>query len=376
MGACCSMDSLPPIPKQIIPPPPSGAPEVKFSVARLGRFWGRDYGVWKTQQGDTDNLWFWINKSDGTIKGTGVIDAENFDRDEKTKKGKVYWTAMINEQPKFNQFQRAANLPKGPTGMPIHRFQGIHPTDGYASESDEHYVSQLPKKETLMGKGPHTGQDVGEKVTPVGWPVISKWRLNTAALIKDGNLGRGMSLMIPPGETLLLEVFSKGSGATSWQQIESWKEVPDGTPAEGQPQKYRVQHEQSVQKDEREWIDRIEFRLSFRGQMVGRTWVVMGDAGGHSADAVIENDFFHAVIKGGIFTKTATETTTKASGVDPILALLISHLCVTEFSVAEIKNDLKLNTPSNPPPPTYPHPQPTNLVYTPTQPISGTYQWL
>jgi len=323
-------------------------------------------------------LWFWINKSDGPKSGTGVIDMENFQRAEGTKKGQVYWTSMINEQPAFDQFQRAANLPNGPPHSKLLRFKGIHPTDGYVSESDEHYVSQLPKKETSMGKGQHTGQDVGEKVTDLGWPVISKWRLHTAAFIKDGTLGRGASMMIPPGgDMLMLEVFSKGSGATRWQQVESWKEVPDGAPVpEGQEPKYTIQHGKAVHKEEREWVDRIEFRLSFRGQVVGRPWVVRGDAGGGGGDTVIENDFFHSCIKGGVFAKTATETTTKPSGVDPILALLLSHLCSTEFSVAEIKNDLRLSTPASPPAPTHPHPVPLDrrLEYTPAHPQpSGVY---
>ena len=379
MGACCSQDSLPPVPPVILPAPSPGEKEVNFVVARLGRFWGRDYGVWKDKLGSNESLWFWVNKSDGPKSGTGVIDMENFDRDEKTKKGKVFWTSMINEQPNFDQFQRAAILPNGPgqTHGPL-RFKGIHPTDGYSSESDEHYVRQLPKKESCMGKGEHTGQDTGEKVSDLGWPVISKWRLNTAAYIKDGNLGRGLTMMIPQGETLMLEVFSKGSGATTWQQVESWREVPDGTPPDGQPQKYRIQYDKSVKKEEKEWIDRIEFRLSFRGQVVGRPWVVKGDAGGGQGDTVIENDFFHACIKGGMFTKTASETTTKASGIDPILSLLLSHLCVTEFSVAEIKNDLKLQTPSVPPAATHPHRVPTNLDYAPRSNVQpdSCYKWM
>jgi hypothetical protein len=36
-------------------------------------------------------------------------------------------------------------------------------------------------------------------------------------------------------------------------------------------------------------------------------------------------------------------------GVDPALALMLAHLCTTEYSVAELKNDLVPNTPHEPP---------------------------
>ena len=58
--------------------------------------------------------------------------------------------------------------------------------------------------------------------------------------------------------------------------------------------------------------------------------------------------FFFVNLLLGWFSKTSYITTTK-DGVDPALALLIAHLCYTEYSVAEIKNDLRPNTPARPP---------------------------
>jgi hypothetical protein len=49
--------------------------------------------------------------------------------------------------------------------------------------------------------------------------MITKWRLNTRAVIRDGNLGRGADTL--QGKDVILEVFSKGTAATGWEEVES-----------------------------------------------------------------------------------------------------------------------------------------------------------
>ena len=364
----CSADSLPPIPANIQAPPDVNA-VAQFSVGKLG-FWGRDYGVWKgSAPGKAAELWFWINKSDGAQPGTGTIDMEDFNRDEK-KKGKVFWSASIIERPVFDQFQRAAVA-----GVGSYRFQGIN---NQAEDPDDHYINHHvhvgKKARTNISRGPHTGAEVGERVQDIGAPVISKWRLHTTATIRDGNLGRGRDIV--GNDPIILEVLSTGSGATCWQQVEKHYEEPDGTPAEGQPQKYRVGTSRSVNKIETEWVDKIEFRLSCRGQLIAQPWVVEGDAHAVNTDGVMRSTFFDAVVKGGFFSKSSVETTTKP-GLDPILALLVSHLCATEFSIAEIKSDLRLNTPAQPPNSPWAVPQASSLAYRPAQPVnhSTPFPW-
>jgi len=352
MGLCCSADSLPDVPTTIIPDPAINEAEVTFSTAKFGSY-GRDYGVWKGSKiGGKKELWFWLNKSDGPTKGTAVIDAENFDRDEKTKKGKVYWSAQITERPNFQQFQRPARKQNG------FRFMGID--QGYESESDDYYVNsgshQSHRRHTNLCRGDNTGQEVGDVVHDIGAPVITKWRVFTSARITDGNLGRGQASV--GNSSILLEVFSKGSGITSWQSVTSKREVPDGPPPEGEdagPQKYKVETSTSVNKAEAEFVDRIEFRLSFNGRPI-TSWTVQGDVRGSEVVA-IENDLFKQTNHPGMFTKSYVETVTKP-GLDPILALLVSHLCTTEFSIVELKNDLKLNTPPGGPPSSFGAPQP------------------
>jgi hypothetical protein len=56
--------------------------------------------------------------------------------------------------------------------------------------------------------------------------MITKWRLNTRAVIKDGNLGRGADTL--QGKDIILEVFSKGTAATGWEEVESRHTDSDG----------------------------------------------------------------------------------------------------------------------------------------------------
>ena len=360
----CSADSLPDIPKDIQAPPDVNAEPVTFAVAKLGS-WGRDYGVWRGTVGKKDKLWWWINKAEGAQPGQATIDMENWDRDEKTKKGKVFWSASIVERPTYEQFQR----PCAQGGFNSFRFMGID--SGYESDPDDFMIGKLQskKKTTTVTKGAHTGQQTGQRVMDAGVPMVSKWRLRTSAVIKDGNLGRGSDLV--GQDPIYLEVFSKGSGATCWQVVDKRTEVPDGTPAEGQPQRYRIQASRSVEKTEMEWVDRIEYRLSCRGQPIGRPWVVPGDSHPSNSDGITRCDFFESQCAGGFFSKGSVTTTTKP-GMDPILSLLISHLVATEFSIAEIKSDLKLNTPANPPsgPNAWPMPPISMLAYKPPQAVN------
>ena len=53
-------------------------------------------------------------------------------------------------------------------------------------------------------------------------------------------------------------------------------------------------------------------------------------------------------MKGGWFSRTVYQIATCSPTMDPALAVLIAHVCNTEFSVAEIKKDLRVNTPYRP----------------------------
>jgi len=328
MGGCCSLDSLPPVPDTITPDPDVNQP-VKVSVARLGSMWGRDYGVWKDKlpSGSDERqktIWLWFNKSDnGPNKAT--IDLENFVRghDEANKdKGKVLYKADVVEKPFFQVQHRQP-------GISYQRFFGLFSDqngNGYDSDDDNHYLSDTRFRSKFSMSDPDKRD--------LGLYIISKWSLNTKSSIYDGNLGRGEGLL--GKDPVTLEVFAKGSGATGYEEVTTRSEDPE-TKA--------VTINKSVEKREFEFVDRVEFRLTCKGQ-VWDQFVINGDAKQWQADVNIDNKFFNTLVKGGFFSKTEMVTTTKA-GIDPAFAMLLSHLCMTEYSVAEIKNDLNLQTPAS-----------------------------
>jgi len=331
---CCSSDALPDVPDVIIDDPDVNT-TIKAVVKRLGR--GRDFSVHKDEYPSnstevTQKMWLWFNKSNG-----GVVDLENFVRgwsEEFPKKGKVLWSAKVTERPVFEQFQRVARSDIrdrffgffGTSGQ-----KGLHnesQKSGYDSDDDDYYIRHQTHQ-AKFGRGRrHLGQAHHD--------IITKWRLHTRAVITDGNLGRGADIL--KGQEIILEVFSKGTAATGWEEIETRRTDENG--------KEHVTRRD--EKRETEWVDRVEFRLTVAGQLWAE-WVVQGDS--HytpGANANVSCPLFDTVIEGGWFSKTSYITTTKAD-VDPALALLIAHLCYTEYSVAEIKNDLRPNTPARPP---------------------------
>ncbi len=301
-----------------------------MSVARLGSLWGRDYGVWKDKLPSSSDerqntIWLWFNKSDNG-PNKAIIDLENFVRghDANNKdKGKVLYKAEVLEKPYFQVQHRQPH-------SAYQRFFGIFSDrngSGYDSDNDDHYLRDTRFRSKFAATSDPDKRDLGQYI-------ISKWSLNTKSLLYDGNLGRGEGVF--GNDPVTLEVFAKGSGATGYEEVTTRHEDPETK---------RVTVNKSIEKREFEFVDRVEFRLTFKGQ-VWDQFYINGDAKQWQADVNIDNKFFNTVVKGGFFTKTEMVTTTK-EGIDPAFAMLLSHLCMTEFSVAEIKNDLNLQTPGS-----------------------------
>ena len=171
--------------------------------------------------------------------------------------------------------------------------------------------------------------------------------MNTTATIADGDNGRGADNLRK--DKITLEVFAKGTVATTYER--ETRQVEDRN-AEGQVTGHHTEFVDS--KLETEYVERIEYRLSFKGQLWSEWKTIV-------SDSHFDSPFFTTTAEGGWFTASNYKCETK-SGIDPALALLFSHLCTTEYSPAEIKRDL---TPSTPPfslqyMNNFPHQQPTN----------------
>jgi hypothetical protein len=268
-------------------------------------------------------MWLWFNKSTSG-PNAGRIDLENFSRGhvkEEPLKGKVLYYALVTEKPYFESFQRIAS-------SGFERFFGLY-TDQYAVEEDAYYLRHPS----------HTSKHhIGGRV--IGEGIITKWRLNTQAQIFDGEKGRGADNF--QKDPVILEVFSLGTVVTTYEEVERQVEDRDG---DGKVTGHHTVRE--TLKLETEFVDRVEFRLVFRGALWSQ-WFIDGDSKYYeSADVNIASPFFDVTFSGGWFAPSLFNIKTK-EGVDPAFAILLAHLCNTEYSVAEIKRDLKVNTPALP----------------------------
>lgn len=327
---CCSSDSLPVIPQSIKPDPDCNA-SITTVVRRIGVMWGRDYSVHEgtefpsNSEQRRETMWMWFNKQTG--QGTSaIIDLENFVRGTKEdkNKGMVLYSAAINDSPMFEQFQRVANTSRD-------NFFGFFSPATYNNPEDSFYL--LHPQHTRKRDGAGSRRLVPEMIT--------KWRLSTRACIRDGDLGRGADVF--QKQDVILDVFSSGTVATTWEEIKFQVQDRD---AEG---KVIGSHtETRIEKDETEFVDRIEFRLILQGQMWAQ-WTAPGDTEYYgNQNIAISSPFFQTTINGGWFSPNEYITTTQPN-VDPAFALLLSHLCNTEYSVPKIKEHLKPNTPAHPP---------------------------
>mmetsp|Transcript_28699 Transcript_28699/g.48162 ORF Transcript_28699/g.48162 Transcript_28699/m.48162 type:complete len:216 (-) Transcript_28699:304-951(-) len=201
---CCSSDALPDVP-EVIQPDPDFTSTATVVTKRIGRMWGRDYSVHrgsefpKSSEEVKQKMWMWFNKSDN-----GVIVLENFVRGEKEdpNKGRVLYTANVTESPHFDQFNRVIGH------SIVDRFVGIFNTNDYDSDDDEFYIKDRRHRQKF--------KDNDSDTRKIGPDMITKWKLNTQAVISDGDLGRSKDIL--QGRSVIMEVFSKGTVATGWEE--------------------------------------------------------------------------------------------------------------------------------------------------------------
>ena len=135
----------------------------------------------------------------------------------------------------------------------------------------------------------------------------------------------------------MLSVYAKGTVVTKYYEYEE-------TDQDGHRHK-------RTDKNEQEFIDRLEYKIVFRGQIMYQ-WSEPGDTAmeyGSTANYSFGNPLYDLTYVGGFWKPSYTVCRTK-TGCDPALAMLIAHLCNTEYSNSAIKKDLKVSTPGS-----YPH---------------------
>ena len=278
MGCCCSSDYTPDVP-DVIQDAPGEEEETSIVISQLGVFGSRDYGIWKgkevpkSSEDRKQKMWMWLNKSsDPNDSNKGIIDVEDFVRDpsnkmnqgsDKADRGRILWSATLTEKPYFEQQQRMTN-DKAKSGFM--RFMGNLSTidNGYDSYDDDHYGSHPRYKRARSHTEHHGDTKIVHK--KIGGDMISKWQMRTKVEIKRGEMGRGEGTFLG-NDPLWLEIFSKGTGYTTWEQVDKYTKDEDG----------HTHHSKHIEKLEDEFVDRIEYRLVFNG-MIWAMWSVDGDS--------------------------------------------------------------------------------------------------
>lgn len=143
---------------------------------------------------------------------------------------------------------------------------------------------------------------------------------------------------------LELDIFSTGTVITSYY------EVIDNEPIHNNDNEIVGYRDiRRIEKPEQEFVDRVEYRLRIKSTGAFYQWMVLGDSSDGfpgSQDCSMMCPLFNVQVTGGWVTRS--KLIIDSLGVlDPALTLLVAHLCCTEFSVLDMKRDLKVQTPAD-----------------------------
>jgi hypothetical protein len=370
MGCCCSNDSSPDCPDVIKPDPPtSTSSPITVDIAALGSWGtGHDYGIWENQRPSSNDeanktVWLWFNKTanDKQHNGETTVRLENFVRTDASdpKLGKILYNCFLQKKPSVSFFQRYNGQSSDSflgflTGRPPSSSRGdatyssFHTSQSY---DDGYYMNHESHR-----YGGHGLQHVTHKAT-----IVTKWQSYNSAKIHDGNLGRGEAFL--GKNNVLLDVLALGTTVTTYLTIREEVERRD---AEGHVSRHmETRHDHHTNT----FVDSVQYRVTVNN-LLWSEWSIPGDNGTNSAtNVVVSTPFFNTTLEGGWCKRTKYHTTT-LNGIDPALAILLSHLICTEFSIPEIKNDLNLPIPSREP--SFLQGAPSSLNYT-LSPTSGVF---
>ncbi|GMH71351.1 hypothetical protein TrST_g3335 [Triparma strigata] len=311
MGCCYSCFFDPGVPDndewRHMPAPDSAE---NYTIQKCGMF-SKDYNVYHgTDEPSEDNRQLWMNKEGDWWTGKAYIDIENFhlktegepNNPDDEKRGQVLWHSQFIDTPHFEQHVSF--------GAGRHeRFLGFF--DGYDSDDDDEYY----------GRVSHSGQFWNK--------FIVKFSCRTSAKISPGKTKKGVSFR--PGIDLTLNVFSKGTAVRIVTR--TWEEDRD---EEGNV----TGHHWAYHNHDQEFVDWIEYKLTAPGGVT----VAIFRCQGTGNSSTWECPIFKATKEGGFFSEGDCNVETKA-GWDPLLGLMLAHLCSSEYSPNQIKRDFVPNFP-------------------------------
>jgi hypothetical protein len=290
----------------------------------------------------TDFSWFFLNKS-GKRGGEVCVELENFvrgwDRDN-VKRGQPLWRVDFVDKPAF--WQNVRQPGSAVVMPPIALFGKVALQWGGhgALHHDQRYLAMLRTRRTH-----HHCEHLAT--------AICNFHMNAGATLSSYGAAMGCGgLPIPPrkcfGRDVCLNVQALGTAACRWYKVTRESTDEDG----------RVSYHTSIERDTMEHVDVTEFALLDRADPTLRTVVTIPATGvpvafgmtGDVTDDTANYDcpLFTVRQNGGFWSNDPPCVTTKP-GVDPALAILLSHLMLKEYSTKEIKKDFKPQFPFQPP---------------------------
>jgi hypothetical protein len=153
---------------------------------------------------------------------------------------------------------------------------------------------------------------------------LVKWSTRTKADITPGRTPDGMNFR--PGLDLRLHVFAKGTATRVVKRVRTTYTDEEGN---SHTRVEYVNHDQ-------EFVDWIEYKVTpkYDETVVLALW----RCDGMGRDSSWDNPLFSAETDAGFFSDGPLTCQTK-EGWDPLLGLLLAHLCSTEYSPDALKND-------------------------------------
>ena len=344
MGCSSSLPS-------VVIPDPGPTEQCVFTVKSAGMFKGDDCFAYKGDSTDKDSKWMILDKSKPTgdprvnvAAGQRLLELENFNRAEGSKKGEILLSAVFDSKPAF-------------TVMSKSEFSQTQLRPAWAMQFSKAVPVQIPQCagffDVTMPSGvmvravPPPGSQPGQVMqicdpgakTPDSVYIDKAYKMMQQGSFRYAKLKKfssktGCSIMpgtrcqqFPAG--FHLNVFIEGTTVARYCWVEGHRD-DDGH-----------WHEGHYTKSEKAFIDQTCFQLLQKPNEGGgepteiASWSCPGELEG--GDITTENALFSTMLKGGWASKKLTVSTKEFW--DPCLALVISYLTSKEYSPKELKGD-------------------------------------
>lgn len=301
--------SIPNAPSVILPDP--AFDEFCVFCVRALSIWDKNYLVMQGANNDIHRRWFVIRKTGQT--GDVTIDLENFHRkpqqdkdpDEASEeRGEIMYSARFASEATF---QNQIRPPE--TAAPIAFTSFMTATDATYAVDDWHYVELANR---------HGGQRLADRV------LICKWAMQTKVTImpqkRTGSHAGGKGSMV-------LNVFITGTTVRSY----SWLLGVPSTQNQG------TIVDNCHHVDDK-YIDAIDYQLMLPDGQSAAMWRVAGDVEGNGQQLFVDSPLFSLAKKGGWSALQSEKTISTKPAFDPLLGLLVGHICETEFCVRVLKD--------------------------------------